>query len=172
MEKPYIVCYMMASIDGRIDCEMTGRLPGVESYYPVLEELDLPTTVSGRITAELEMALPGKFSSETHTPYGKAGFSKKAEAKGYEVVLDSKGTLLWNRETDAAKPHLILTSENVSKEYLDYLDTRNISWIAVGKGQVDVKSSRDPCQGVWRKKNGTGGRTSYEYRVFNSRACG
>jgi len=29
MNKPYIVCHMMASVDGRIDCAMTEQLPGV-----------------------------------------------------------------------------------------------------------------------------------------------
>lgn len=31
-----------------------------------------------------------------------------------------------------AKPYLIVTSEKVSKEYLDYLDRQNISWIVGG----------------------------------------
>lgn len=39
MNKPYIVCYMMTSVDGRIDCDMVGRLAGVEDYYPLLDEL-------------------------------------------------------------------------------------------------------------------------------------
>ena len=29
MKKPYIVCHMMTSLDGRIDCAMTEQLPGV-----------------------------------------------------------------------------------------------------------------------------------------------
>lgn len=28
MERPDIVCHMMMSVDGRIDCNMTVRLPG------------------------------------------------------------------------------------------------------------------------------------------------
>lgn len=53
--KPYTICYMMTSIDGRIDCEMTGQLKGVQEYYNILQELDIATTVSGRVTAELEI---------------------------------------------------------------------------------------------------------------------
>ena len=37
-----------------------------------------------------------------------------------------------------AKPYLIVTSEKVSKEYLDYLDRQNISWIACVKEHVDL----------------------------------
>lgn len=41
MSKPYIVCYMMTSVGGRIDCEMVAKLAGVEDYYPILAELKL-----------------------------------------------------------------------------------------------------------------------------------
>lgn len=92
MKKPYIICHMMISIDGRIDCAMTSQLSGVSDYYTTLDEIDVPTTVSGRVTAELEMAMPGKFKP-------KNGMSK---------------------------PYLIIVSENVTKEYLNYLDSKNI----------------------------------------------
>ena len=65
MIKPYIVCHMMTSVDGRIDCAMTEHLPGVQEYYDTLNALDAPTRISGRVTAELEMALPGKFEAKT-----------------------------------------------------------------------------------------------------------
>lgn len=38
----------------------------------------------------------------------------------------------------AEKPLLILTSERVPREYLSYLDGRNISWIAAGKERIDL----------------------------------
>ncbi len=139
MKKPYTVCHMMTSIDGRIDCAMTAQLAGVEEYYAALEELDLPSTLSGRVTAQLEMSLPGVFQAQKNEPFGQEGFSKKAAAKGYEIIADTRGTLLWEEDTDAAKPHLIITSESVSREYLDYLDERHISWIACGKGRIDLK---------------------------------
>lgn len=47
MNKPYIVCHMMTSVDGRIDCAMTEHLPGVQEYYDTLDALDAPTRISG-----------------------------------------------------------------------------------------------------------------------------
>ena len=141
MSKPYIICHMMTSLDGRIDCAMTSKLKGVEDYYYSLDELDVPTTLSGRVTAELEMALPGKFESDTVTPNGKFTFSKKFDAEGYEIVVDTKGTLLWEEQSDCDKPLLIITSEGVSKEYLSYLDGKNISYISVGKGKIDLEKA-------------------------------
>ena len=39
---------MMSSVDGRIDCAMTEKLPGVEEYYSTLGELNAATTLSGK----------------------------------------------------------------------------------------------------------------------------
>ena len=50
---------MMTSVDGRIDCAMTEHLPGVEEYYKTLDALDAPSRVSGRVTAQLELAQAG-----------------------------------------------------------------------------------------------------------------
>lgn len=137
MNRPYIICHMMTSVDGRIDCAMTAKLRGVEEYYETLSMLNTPSTVSGRVTAELEMALTGKFVCQAYEPYGKEGFSKKVSAKGYDIVMDTKGTLLWNESTNES-PLLVIMSEQVSTEYLAYLDERNISWIVCGKERIDL----------------------------------
>lgn len=136
--KPYIICHMMTSVDGRIDCAMTENLPGVQEYYATLDALQAPSRVSGRVTAELEMALPGRFTSDTSTPIGKEAFSKKQAATGYEIVMDTKGTLLWEMPTADECPLLIITSEQASEEYLAYLDSKNISWIACGRQHIDL----------------------------------
>ncbi len=136
-QKPYIVCHMMTSVDGRIDCAMTEHLPGVTEYYDTLEELDVPTRVSGRMTAELEMADPGRFSDDEYRPLGKEAFSRAVQADGYEVIADSHGSLLWDNYR-GDRPLLILLSESVSLSYLTYLDSLHISWIATGKDGIDL----------------------------------
>ena len=135
MNKPYIICHMMTSVDGRIDCAMTEHLPG-EEYYDTLDALGAPSRVSGRVTAQIEMA-SGTFRCETAAPFGKEGFSKKADADGYEIIMDTHGTLLWENE-DEERPLVIITGEQVSREYLSYLDENHISWIACGKDKIDL----------------------------------
>lgn len=141
MSKPYIICHMMTAVDGRIDCAMTEQLPGVEEYYSTLDALKTHTHVSGRVTAELEMALPGKFESAVSTPLGMEAFYKAADADGYEVVVDTRGTLLWNDCANEKCPMLVISSENVSREYLEYLKKQHISWIACGKEKINLKRS-------------------------------
>lgn len=136
--RPYIICHMMTSVDGRIDCAMTAQLAGVDDYYTTLEALDTPSTLSGRVTGMLELAEPGEFQAKDQSPLGHEGFSKKTSVGGYEIIVDTRGSLLWNEDAAYNKPHLIITSEKATKEYLTYLDEKNISWIACGKDRIDL----------------------------------
>lgn len=135
--RPRIVCHMMMSVDGRIDCGMTAKLKGVDEYYGTLDALDAPTRVSGRHTAELEMA-EGRHEVADPTPIGHAGFHKAAEAGAYEVVLDTHGTLAWKDGSAYPRPLLVVTSEQASAEYLRYLEGQHISWIATGTSRIDL----------------------------------
>lgn len=139
MNKPYIVCYMMTSVDGRIDCAMTGRLPGVEEYDPLLDELELHSAVSGRVTAELEMAEPGRFRPKEYASVGRELVSKKCAGPiGYDIIADTNGVLLWKQAQEYEKPLIIVLSEQASAEYLTYLDGKNISYVVAGKEKIDL----------------------------------
>lgn len=133
---------MMTSADGRIDCEMTAQLAGVEEYYPLLDELGLQSAVSGKTTARLELAEQGEFTAESRTPFGKTAVSKKADgANGFTIVADTNGTLLWKNDSEYDKPHIILLSGQTSREYLAYLDEKNISYIVTGGNKIDLTAA-------------------------------
>lgn len=129
---------MMMSIDGRIDCGMTVKLAGNAECYATLAALDVPTTLSGRRTAQLEMAQGGEFHASNGEPIGREAYSEKTDAAGYNVVVDTKGTLMWPGNDGIL---VMIVSEQASKEYLDYLDECNISWIACGKERIDLASA-------------------------------
>lgn len=142
MNKPYIICYMMTSVDGRIDCDMVGQLAGVDEYYPLLDELGLQSSVSGKRTAQLEMAESGEFTPKNNSAFGKEAVSKKTDsANGYTIVADTKGTLLWKHDSQYEQPHILLMSKQVSEEYLSYLDEQNISYIVAGDKKIDLAAA-------------------------------
>ena len=98
MNKPSIIVHMMTSVDGRIDCEMTAQLAGEPEYYSTLDSLNVPTRISGRVTAETELTRGGKFNSQNKEILGKTDFAKNATADSYNIVVDTKGTLQWARK--------------------------------------------------------------------------
>ena len=120
--RPYIICHMVASIDGRIDCSMVDKISGDE-YYSTLAGLECPSCVEGKVTTDT-------------APIARETWHKAVEADGYQICPDTRGTLLWDAER--SEPLLVLLSENAPAEYLGYLRERNISYIATGNGRIDL----------------------------------
>lgn len=135
--RPYIICHMMASLDGRIDCTMTSKLSGVDTYYHALSALNLPTTVSGKTTAEMEIT-NARFSGDAGVPIGKETFYCAESADGYSIITDTRGTLGWHGSSVDGKPLLILLSEQVGEKYLANLMENGISYIVCGKKRIDL----------------------------------
>lgn len=140
--KPYIICHMMASVDGRIDCAMTEQIDPSNAYYDALEQLDCPTTIEGRVTKQIHFALPDSFVATTPEPIGRTAFHKASESSyGYDVATDTHGKLRWPSNEQHGQPLLVIACEDCPKEYFDTLDKQGISWIAVGKTRIDLEKA-------------------------------
>lgn len=135
MQKPYTICYMMMSVDGRIDCPMTENLPGVEEYYPFLETLECSNHVSGKVTSKLEIA-SSEFLDVSNKPIEKECFyDAKNRNPGFEIIIDSKGTLCYQKGTNI----LVITSKKADQNYLHYLKENEFSYIVTGEDEVDLE---------------------------------
>ena len=132
-----VICHMMASLDGRIDCDMTSHL-GSKGYYEALEALKIDTTVEGKVTA-LHHYASGTYTPIDPTSVGKPEFFKSHESEKWAVIADTRGTLVWPETDD--KNRLCLVSELAPREYLDYLKKNGISYIAVGKKSIDLREA-------------------------------
>ena len=132
---------MMASLDGRIDCEMTEQIDDTNHYYEALEQLGCPSTLEGKTTLVMHYAQEGTFKSDV--PYEPAGRQvyKAVESDGYAIGVDTGGTLLWgdNTKEQFGKPLLMILSEGADKAYLDYLKGKHISYITIGDWAVDER---------------------------------
>ena len=133
--RPYIICHMMASLDGRIDCDMTEQIDDTNHYYEALDQLECPSVMEGKITLEKHSALPGFFQGTQHYKDAGQQVYKAVEAEGYAIGVDTSGTLLWGDDTTEhfGKPLVMILSEWASQEYLDYLKSKHISFITIGR---------------------------------------
>ncbi|MDO4160334.1 MAG: dihydrofolate reductase family protein [Prevotellaceae bacterium] len=135
--RPYIICHIIASIDGRIDCSMVDKISGNE-YYDALEQLDCPSHLEGRVTMEHYSAEPGTFIPKVNKTVGNPSFYVAQKADGYAVSVDTKGRLMWKSNEIDGEPIVCILSELVSEEYLEYLKEKGISWIVTGKEKIDL----------------------------------
>lgn len=138
MKIPYVVCHMMASLDGRIDCAMTEHLGSV-GYYEALTALKADATVEGKTTVAMHYAAPGVFEEAQPEPVGEDGFWKSGNTGPWTVVADTRGTLLWPEDVD---PHRVcLVSQKATKGYLAYLRERGLSYIVAGRDEIDLRKA-------------------------------
>lgn len=136
-----IICFMYASLDGRIDCAMTEKIdPEANAYYAHLALFGDFTQINGKTTNAMHYAQSGVFEAKNYCACG-GTFYKAEDAAGYQVCMDTKGTLLWNSNRVDGKPLIIITSEKASLEYLDYLKSKKISYIACGAEKIDLKKA-------------------------------
>ena len=137
MKRPYIVCHMMSSVDGRIDCAMTEKIDDSDVYYELLDRLEPDATLEGRVTKQIHYALPEPFVANDKTPIGKETGHNVSNGSKLDIAIDTHGSLRWPE--DAAKGNmLVVTDEKCPKEYHDYLTSLGLSWIAVGKNGIDL----------------------------------
>ena len=149
--RPYIICHMMASLDGRIDCAMTEQIDDTNHYYEALAQLDCPSTLEGKTTLAMHYAQDGQFKQQkAHEDAGQQ-FYKAVDAADYAIGVDTRGTLLWDDDTTElfGRPLLMILSEQASQEYLAYLKSKHISYITTGKGGIDLPSAMETLRTVF-----------------------
>ena len=80
---------MMASLDGRIDCEMTEQIDDTNHYYEALAQLGCPSTLEGKTTLVMHYAQDGVFQQQR--PHEDAGQQLyKAVRGGMAAAFDGR----------------------------------------------------------------------------------
>lgn len=136
--KPYIVCHMIASIDGRIDCDMTEKIETGDEYYEALNALDCPSMLMGRVTMEMHYALPQPFIAVDRTPINYESYFVATKTSNYCIAIDTMGKLQWDNNEFDGQHLLVITSQKCPKQYHNLLSEQGISWIATGENQINL----------------------------------
>ena len=76
-----------------------------------------------------------------YEPVDQPSVSVAEESDAYMVSVDTLGHLRWNSNRIDDVPLICIVSERVSKEYLEMLRNQGISWIAVGKENIDLNAA-------------------------------
>ena len=68
--RPYIICHMLSSIDGKIDSESLKGLSAAGEYEATGAQLDGDAWICGRTTMQQHFADPEPFVARSHTAAG------------------------------------------------------------------------------------------------------
>src|SRR5436309_3545282 len=136
--RPYIICHMLSSIDGRIDGASLTGLTADGEYEATGAQLKGDAWICGRTTMQQHFANPEPFAAVSGVPAGPQPVYVARRAESYAVAVDTLGKLRWS-SADIDGDHLIsVLSERVSEEYLAILRGLGISYIVSGDTEVDL----------------------------------
>ncbi len=136
--RPYIICHMIASVDGRIDCEMTEQIEQGDEYYEALNSLNCPSMLMGRVTMQMHYATPEPFVATDATPIGSEEYFIARKTNAYCIAIDTHGSLCWDAAEYDGQALLVITDAKCPRSYHDKLTSQGISWIAVGQEGIDL----------------------------------
>lgn len=156
MERPFITCHMVTSIDGKVTGEFLQQKScekATEIYYEINRDLKSNGFICGRVTMEGSFT-GGWYPELSKYNFDECGFDETSdfiseELSGfYAVCFDTNGKLGWKSNIiidpdgdpgyDGAQIIEVL-SENVDKRYLMYLQDIGVSYVFAGKKEIDVK---------------------------------
>lgn len=154
MHRPYIICHMVMSIDGKVTGNNLYRLEcekATEIYYAINLKYKANGFVCGRVTMESSFTncfYPdlSKYKPVKHDMDLKMDFILDDISGFYAVAFDPKGKLGWksNRILDEDPGYgnaqiVEVLTEQVDPRYLGYLEELEIPYIFAGETEIDVE---------------------------------
>jgi 2,5-diamino-6-(ribosylamino)-4(3H)-pyrimidinone 5'-phosphate reductase len=140
--RPYVICHMCTSIDGKILGERWGRLPRVGDSGKLFET----TAASFRIGAWLvgNTTMKEFAGRPTRLPTASGPVERKdhvadAGARRFAIGADAKGVLRFQKPEINGDHIVVLVSEQVSDAYLTHLRAAGVSYLFCGREHVEVR---------------------------------
>src|SRR5262249_44703810 len=140
-KKPYVVCHMVPSVDGRIVTTRWKLSPRMlAEYEKTAQTFDANAWMIGRISME-------PYAGKAQIPKAKGAksmpktdfFAQRDPSSSYAIALDPSGKLAW-RSSDAGGDHAVaVLSEKVSSNYLAFLRSKGVSYLFGGKTEIDLE---------------------------------
>ena len=156
MQRPYIVCHMVTSIDGKVTGDFLGRpecCAATEAYYEIHRQYKTRGSggfICGRVTMEESFTGGWYPDLSKYEPIEREGghysdYFSDRQTGDYAIAFDPLGRLGWRDAFiedadpgyDKAQVVEVLT-ERVDGRYLAYLRDRGISYFFAGESEIDV----------------------------------
>ncbi|EEF59541.1 RibD family protein [Pedosphaera parvula] len=137
--KPYLICHMMPSVDGRIVGDRWKITGGYKEYERTGASFKTDGWMCGRVTMEGYAGKASFSGKAVGRNIPREDFIAPHKGKSYAVALDPSGRLNWKSNHIDADHIVEILAEKVSDSYLEFLQKKNISYIFGGKTQIDLK---------------------------------
>lgn len=148
MDRPYIICHMVTSLDGKVTGDFLGKdvYSGlIDDYYRIHREYGADGFLCGRVTMEGSFPQPPVPATVYEGPSIERVDYVAERVSFYAVAIDPRGKLWWSGRAisdpddgyDGAHIIEVLT-QSVPDAFLAHLRDKGISYLFGGKTELDL----------------------------------
>jgi riboflavin biosynthesis pyrimidine reductase len=138
--KPYVICHMNSSVDGRIWHSRWrpagNRMTGL--FERLHDELGGGSWLIGRATGS-EYAKAAFYPDRTDRTFPREPWFVRRDAAAYGIALDARGKIAWGRAEIGDDPIVAVLTELVSDAHLAGLRQDGVSYIFAGERELDLR---------------------------------
>ena len=136
--RPYVICHMLPSIDGRIVIR-DWKLPNAtREYERTAATFDADAWIIGRISMEPYAGKARVPVRKMRTRIRRKDFIAEHDAGSYAIAIDPSGKLRWEASDIDGEHVITVLTESVSDDYLAFLQAKGVSYLFGGKSRIDL----------------------------------
>jgi 2,5-diamino-6-(ribosylamino)-4(3H)-pyrimidinone 5'-phosphate reductase len=137
-ERPYVICHMLPSIDGRIVLRGWDVPSATREYERTAATFGADAWIIGRISMEPYAGKARVPLRKNRERIAREDFVAEHGASSFAIAIDPSGKLTW-RKSDIDGEHVItILTEKVSDDYLAFLRAKGVSYLFGGKSRIDL----------------------------------
>ena len=139
-KRPYVICHMTPSIDGKIAPTNWPALKIVSAGYErIATTLDADAWIVGRVSM-------APYAGRSRVPrrtgrqrMPRSDFIAAPAAQSYAIAIDPSGKLMWRSHAIDGEHVITVLGDGVSDDYLALLRSRGVSYVFGGKAGIDLR---------------------------------
>jgi len=142
-KRPYVICLMMTSLDGKILGDKWGESARVQALTKSFEEaheaIGNKAWVVGRTTMEKDFTHFAKpVYKDVKQAVSREDFVADSKAESFAIAVDGQARLGWESGTMLGDHVITILTEQVKDGYLAHLQEVGVSYIFAGKEAVNL----------------------------------
>ena len=142
--KPYVICHMVTSVDGKILGDRWGTMPGgtttAELFESTAESFGIPSWLVGTTTMREFMGKDVPLE-RTRERIPREDHLAQPKAKRFAIGADARGVLRFQSGYVDEEHVVLLVTERVSNACLAHLRKAGASYLFCGRDEVDLPTA-------------------------------